>query len=85
MTKKFVNLDLNTYENLSVELTLEKQLEKVIAAWESDSNSFKKLDSEIDLENEMFTVLNELESKNLWTEIEKLDRALQCQPNRRVQ
>jgi hypothetical protein len=79
MTK---NLDLNTYENLRIELPLEKRLEKVIAAWKSDADSFEKLDGEIDLENEMFTVLNELESKNLWSEIEKLDRALQCQPKR---
>ena len=80
MTKNIANLDLNTYENLDMELPLEKRLEKAIAVWESDSDSFEKLDSEIDLENEMFTVLNELESKNLWSEIEKLDRALQCQP-----
>lgn len=82
MTNNIVNLDLNTYGNLSMELTLEKRLEKVIATWQSDSDSFEKLDGEIDLENEMFTVLNELESKNLWSEIEKLDRALQCQPKR---
>lgn len=65
-----------------MELTLENRLEKFIAIWESDSNSFEKLDNEIDLEAEMFKVLDELESKNLWIEIEKLDRALQCQPKR---
>jgi hypothetical protein len=82
MTKNIANLELNTDENLNMELTLEKRLEVVIAAWESDSDSFEKLDSEIDLENEMFTVLNELDSKNQWSEIEKLDRALQHQPKR---
>lgn len=80
MTKNLVNLDLN--ENLSKELTLEKRLEKVIATWESDSNSFEELDNEFDLENQMFEMLNELESKNLWGDIERLDRALQCQPER---
>lgn len=69
-----------SYENLCIELPLERGLEEVIAIWESDSDSFEKLNSEIDLEHEIFTVLSELESKNLWSEIEKLDRALQCQP-----
>lgn len=75
-------LDLSAYESLRMELPLEKRLEKVIETWKSDSNSFEKMDSEIDLENEMFTVLEELESKNLWSQIENLDRALQCQPKR---
>jgi hypothetical protein len=82
MTDNIVNLDLNTSENRSMEQSLEKRLEKVIAAWESDSSSFEKLDTEIDLEDEMFTMLHELESKNLRSGIEKLDRALQCQPKR---
>jgi hypothetical protein len=41
MTKNIANVNLNTYENLSVELPLEKRLEKVTAVWESDSNSFE--------------------------------------------
>ncbi len=82
MTENIANENPNPYENLSMELTLEKRLEKVINVWEMDSNSFEKLDSEIDLEEEMFTVLNELERKNLCSEIERLDRALQCQPKR---
>ncbi|MBA3237961.1 MAG: hypothetical protein H0T62_06375 [Parachlamydiaceae bacterium] len=80
MPKNIANIELNT--DRSMEITLERRLEKVIAVWESDSSSFKKLDSEIDIEDEMFTVLNELKSKNLWSEIERLDRALQCQPKR---
>lgn len=80
MKKNIVDLDLSTYENISLESLLENRLEKIIAAWESDPDSFEKLDSEIDLENEMFTILNELESKNLGSGIEKLDRAMRCQP-----
>lgn len=63
-------------------IALEKRLEQTIAIWESDSESFEKLDEEIDLENEMFNLLNELENKNLWREIETLDRAVQCQQKR---
>ena len=43
---------------------------------------FMPIADQIESGNEMFTVLNELESKNLWREIERLDRALRCQPKR---
>lgn len=82
MTKNIANSDLKTIENLTKDLSLEKRLDEVIAVWEKDSKAFEELDCEIDLENEMYEVLNDLESKNLLKEIERLDRALQCQPKR---
>ncbi|MBA3721251.1 MAG: hypothetical protein H0W88_02485 [Parachlamydiaceae bacterium] len=81
MTKSIDHLDLKTkIMGIGIEFPLEKRLENIIVAMESDSASFEKLDYEIDLENEILTLLYELESKNQWNEIEKFGRALQCQP-----
>ncbi len=80
MKKNIANLNQKTYESLKVEVSLEKRLEDFITICKSEADDFEKLDSEIDLEYQMFTLLEELEKKNLWREIEKLDLGLQCQP-----
>lgn len=72
--------DLKTNGNFEQNLPLEKRLERIIELWESDSNPFENSNDDCDLENELFTVLGELEDRNMWKEIERLDRALQCQP-----
>lgn len=72
--------DFNLSEVMNAKKSLEERFEKVVEAWQSDPNFFEKLYEETNLANETFLVLEGLERKNQWKDIEKLDRVLQCQP-----
>ena len=72
-------LDLNLYENGFKELPLMQRLDLLIATCKMEPEHFEKLEEEIDLPNELYKMVEELEKNSLSKEIEDLITALRTQ------